>query len=220
VKPLLSRTSRLGLALLSLIALSGVLYWEAGRLRNQAAHLSADMASVDRARAEALATAARDREQLLQALTRKQAQNDRKIHLVVHRDSAYVALVRNGVRLRVMKAEVGAGRRVGVPPDTFLVTPPRGMQVVARRLGSKDRYEPPRWVWADRSLPVPGDLGGTGWLGDNSVVTASGTLVYAQPTEGPFADSSYVMPGAFRVAARDLAAIRESLAAGTRVYFY
>lgn len=220
MKPPISRTSLLGLALLSLTTVCGVLYWDAGRLRNEAAHLSADMASVDRARAEALATAARDREQLLEALTRKQARNDRKIHLVVNSDSAYVALVRGGVRLRVMRAEVGASRRVGVPPDTLLVTRPRGVQVVARRLGNTDRYEPPRWVWTDRSLPVPLDLGGISWLGDNSLVTASGTLVYAQPTEGPLSDSSYVMPGAFRLAARDLAAIRESLTAGTRVYFF
>ncbi len=220
MKPSLSRSTLLGLVLLSLAAVSGVLFWQAGRLRTEAAHLSADMASVERARTEALVSAARDSEQVLLALTRKQARNDSKLHVVVNSDSAYVALVRGGVRLRVMKAEVGARRRVGVPPDTLMVTPPKGVQVVARRLGSKDRYEPPSWVWADRSQPVPADPGGIGWLGDNAVVTASGTVLYSQPAEGPFADSSYVMPGAFRLAARDLAAIRESLTAGIRIYFY
>ena len=135
-------------------------------------------------------------------------------------DSSYVALVRGGVRMRVMKADVGVRRRVGVPPETLVVAPPKGLQIVSRRLGSKDRYEPPQWVWADRSQPMPADRGSVGWLGDYSVVTADGALLYAQPAAGPLADSSYVMPGAIRLASRDLAAIRESLTVGTRIYFY
>jgi hypothetical protein len=51
-------------------------------------------------------------------------------------------------------------------------------------------------------------------------VTTGGTLIYSLPTAGPLADSSYVLPGSLRVPAGDLAAIRENLFSGMRVYFF
>ncbi len=51
-------------------------------------------------------------------------------------------------------------------------------------------------------------------------MTSGGTLIYALPKTGPLADSTYVMPGSIRVPAADLAAIRENLSSGMRVYFY
>jgi hypothetical protein len=51
-------------------------------------------------------------------------------------------------------------------------------------------------------------------------VLSGGTLLYALPASGPLADSTYVMPGAIRLAVDDLRAIRENLSTGTRVYFF
>jgi hypothetical protein len=87
-------------------------------------------------------------------------------------------------------------------------------------LTASDRYELPAWVWVDRGLPVPAVRADTGWVGRGAIVTTGGTLIYSLPTAGPLADSSYVLPGSLRVPAGDLAAIRENLFSGMRVYFF
>jgi hypothetical protein len=51
------------------------------------------------------------------------------------------------------------------------------------------------------------------------VLLDDGTALYSRPREGPLADEGYVLPGAVRVAASDLSAIRENLIPGTPVFF-
>lgn len=178
------------------------------------------MSALDRARADAIVDAEADRSDLIVQLARRQSVGDDALHLAVSSESSFVALDRGGVRLRVMPATFGPERRVGIPPDTLLVTAPRGMRLLERRLVGADRFELPKWVWVDRGLPVPAERSGDGWLGDDALVTSGGTLIYSLPKTGPLADSTYVMPGAVRLKSSDLAAIRENITPGMRVYFF
>ncbi|MCC6241250.1 MAG: hypothetical protein IT353_00320 [Gemmatimonadaceae bacterium] len=216
------RVSRaaLGGALLVLVVINVALLYQGQRYRTETARLKAGMTSVERARAEAIIEADSNRSALLVQVARRQSSGDDAVHLAVSSESSFVALDRGTVRLRRMSARFGPERRVGVPPDTVWVASPRGLRTVERQLGAKDRFELPAWVWGDRRLPVPSERAGTGWLGAHALVLSGGAVIYSLPAEGPLADSSYVMPGAVRVAPADLAAIRDNLTGGVRVYFY
>lgn len=205
---------------MALIALDGFLLVKRQRYRAETARLRADMTALDRQRADAIVDAEADRSDLIVQLARRQSVGDEALHLAVSSESSFVALDRGGVRLRVMSATFGPERRVGIPPDTLVVAAPRGMRLLERRLTATDRFELPKWVWADRSLPLPADRAGEGWLGTDALVTSGGTLIYSLPKSGPLADSTYVMPGAVRLSASDLAAIRENITPGMRVYFF
>ncbi|MEO7521328.1 MAG: hypothetical protein ABIW79_05880, partial [Gemmatimonas sp.] len=104
--------------------------------------------------------------------------------------------------------------------DSTPIALPRGSRTIERLLGASDFFPLPGRAWTDRGQPVPDNRTVPGWVGTNAILTSGNTLIYALPTAGPLADTSYVMPGAVRVAAADLAAIRENLARGMTVYFY
>jgi hypothetical protein len=104
--------------------------------------------------------------------------------------------------------------------STVMMAIPRGVRAIQRLLTGGERYELPSWVWVDRGLPVPAVRADSGWVGRGAIITTGGTLIYSLPAAGPLADSSYVMPGSIRVPASDLAAIRENLSSGMRVYFF
>jgi hypothetical protein len=210
----------LTLVLVALAALDGFLLLKRTRYREETARLRTGMTSLERQRADAIVAADADRATLLIELLRRQAQGDEALHLAVNVDSAFVALDRGTARLRTMSAVIGPERRVGAPPDTMHAVVPRGMRVVERLLGKGDRYELPAWLWLDRGLPVPEVRSDSGWTGAQAIVTTGGVLIYSIPASGPLADSSYVMPGAVRVSAADLVAIRENLTTGTKVYFF
>lgn len=178
------------------------------------------MTALERGRADAILVADANRATLMVEVMRRQAQGDDAVHLAVNTDSGYVALDRGGARLRTMPALIGPERRVGVVPDTARVVVPRGLRTVERVLGASDIYRLPSWLWGDRGMAEPTDPAEPGWTGDHAIVTTGGTLLYALPDRGPLSDSTYVMPGAIRLNASDLRAIRENLTAGTRVYFY
>lgn len=190
------------------------------RYRDEVERLRAGMSELERKRTDAIVAADADKATVMLELMRRQAQGDDAIHLAVNTDSSFVALERGAARLRVMPAEIGAERRVGASPDTLRVVVPRGMRAIERLLTAGDRYALPGWLWTDRGLPVPADRSDRGWTGPAAIVTTGGTLLYSQPEAGPLSDSSYVMPGAIRLAERDLRAIRENLAPGVRVYFF
>jgi hypothetical protein len=214
------RSVLLGGLLLVLGAVDGVLLWRRAHYRDEIARLRAGMSDLERARADAIVAADADKAAVMVELMRRQAQGDDAIHLAINTDSAFIALERGAARLRVMPAEIGPERRVGTPPDTLRMVVPRGVRAVERLLTSTDRYPLPAWLWADRGLPRPEAGADGGWTGPAAIVTTGGTLIYSRPTAGPLADSAYVMPGAIRVAERDLRAIRENLVPGTRVYFF
>lgn len=210
----------LSLLLVAFLLLDGFLLVRRGRYREETARLRAGMSQLEQQRADAILAADADQATLMLEIMRRQAQGDEAIHLLVNTDSAFVALDRGGARLRTMPARIGPERRVGTAPDTVRVAVPRGLRVIERLLGGDEAWPLPSWLWADRGLALPAERSGPGWTGPAAIVMSGGTLLYALPASGPLADSSYVMPGAIRLAEADLRAIRENLSAGTRVYFY
>lgn len=234
--------------LLVVVAVDGLLVWRRARYRAETARLRAGMTEMERKQADAIIAAQRDEAGLMLELMRRQAAGDGQLHLAVSVDSGYVALDRGAARLRVMPARFGAEAAAApsVPaatpasptarssigkasapafaasaaPDSTQVALPRGARTIEQLLGSGDAFPLPRRVWTDRGQPVPDQRTVPGWVGSNAIVTSGNTLIYAMPTSGPLADSAYVMPGAVRVAAADLAAIRENLTRGMTVYFY
>jgi hypothetical protein len=214
------RTLLLVLLLLAIGLFDGFLLLRRSRYREESVRLRAGMSTLERARADAIVAAQADRAELMLELMRRQAVGDDGLHLAISTDSSYLALDRGSARLRQFSVEIGPARRVGVAPDTVHVAIPRGVRAVQRLLTASDRYELPAWVWVDRGLPVPAVRADTGWVGRGAIVTTGGTLIYSLPTAGPLADSSYVLPGSLRVPAGDLAAIRENLFSGMRVYFF
>ncbi len=214
------RTLFLVLLLVAIGLLDGFLLLRRARYRAESERLRAGMSEIERTRTDAIVSAQADRAELMLQLMRRQAEGDDALHLAISTDSSYVALDRGPARLREMRAEIGPERRVGVAPDTLHVAIPRGMRAVQQLLPSTATYELPAWLWADRGLPVPEQRADTGWVGADAIVTSGGTLIYSLPKTGPLADSTYVMPGSIRVPAADLAAIRENLSTGMRVYFY
>jgi hypothetical protein len=210
----------LSLIVLGLAALDGLLLYKRSRYREETDRLRAGMSSFERSRTDAIVAAEADRTGLMLQLARRQSFGDEALHLAVSSESSFVALDRGGVRLRTMPARFGPERRVGVPPDTLWVAAPRGMRLIERRLTATDRYELPAWLWVDRQLPAPAERWESGWTGVDALVASGGTLIYATPSAGPLADSTYVMPGAIRLDAADLKAIKDNVTPGMRVYFF
>ncbi len=206
--------------LLLLLAADAFLVWRRGRYAEETARLRAGMTDLERKRADAIVAAEADEATVMMELMRRQATGDDALHLAVSLDSSFVALDRGPARLRVMPARIGPAQTVGTDGDTSRVAIPLGKRTVERLIGSTDAYPLPRWVWSQRGQPVPETRASPGWTGVNAIVTSGGTLIYALPTSGPLADSSYVMPGAVRVSPIDLAAIRENLTRGMTVYFF
>ena len=214
------RTLLLVLLLLAIGLFDGFLLLRRSRYREESTRLRSGMSTLERTRADAIVSAQADRAELMLELMRRQAEGDDGLHLAISTDSSFLALDRGSARLRVITAEIGPERRVGLAPDTMHVAIPRGVRAIQRLLTGSDRYELPAWVWVDRGLPVPAVRADSGWVGRGAIVTTGGTLIYSLPASGPLADSSYVMPGSIRVPAGDLAAIRENLSSGMRVYFF
>jgi hypothetical protein len=218
-------TVRAGRLLLCIGLLGGVaaiatLISARSRYVRETTRLRAGMSAVERGRADALLQAASERDALLLQFVQRQAAGDDAVHLALDATAGTLALDRGAVRLRTMPVRIGAERRVGSPPDTLRIPVPRGLRRIERLLGPSDTLELPAWLWIDRGLPVPTVRHGAGWTGTGAILTSGGTLLYTLPTAGPLADSRYVMPGAVRLAPADFAAVRESLRAGLRVWFF
>ncbi len=214
------RTTLLSLLLLLTLAVDGVLLWRRQRYVDETVRLRAGMTDIERQTADAIVASSADQSGLMLELMRRQAEGDEALHLSVDTDSALVVLERGAAELRRFQVRVGAGRRVGIPPDTLQVSVPRGTRTIEQLLGAADRFELPTWLWADRGLPVPAERAASAWTGPDAIVTSGGTLIYSLPKDGPLADSSYVLPGAVRADATDLAAIRANLTLGMKVYFF
>jgi hypothetical protein len=214
------RTISLSLLLVAILAVDAFLLIKRQRYREETARLRDGMTALERNRADAIVAAEADRSELMLQLMRRQSLGDDALHLAVSSESSFVALDRGAVRLRTMSAQFGDAKRVGVPPDTLRISVPLGLRRVDRRLAATDSYELPAWVWHDRGLQPPAARALVGALGADAIVASDGTLFYALPKDGPLADSTYVMPGTIRLPARDLAAIRENITPGMKIYFY
>ena len=182
--------------------------------------LRSGMSDAERKRSDAILASKEKQLQMMMVLVRRQAKWDKEIHLAVSVDSGRMYLEREGALLREFPVEVGPARRVGLPPDTVHLAVPRGTRAVQSVLTDSSGWEMPRWIYADRGIPVPADRGVRGGLGPVGIVLDGGTLIYSFPREGPLNDSSYVLPGGIRARAEDLRAIVPNLTRGTTVYFY
>jgi hypothetical protein len=202
-----------GVLVLLLLALAGaewLLRDRRARYRAETVRLRAGMTALERARADALLAAEEDRGALALALIRRQAAGDAALHLAVSAESGYVALERGAVRLRRFPAEVAGDlvpEAAGRP-----VAPPRGLRHVERLVTAGDPAPDIPW-W-------PGEAPQARWPTPLAVVASGGVLIYARPDSGALAQPGRVLPGAVRVAAHDLAAIRASITPGMPVYFF
>ena len=206
--------------LVSLIAIDGWLVYQRIRYGREIARLRAGMTDQELRKADMVLAAEQNRMRVALELMRRQANLDKELHLSVAVDSGVMYLEREGALLREMPIDVGPEKRVGVAPDTLNIAAPRGARKVERVLGAKDRWEVPRWVYADRGLPVPDDRHVPGALGPGAIVLSGGAVIYAHPATGPLSDSSYVLPGGIRARAQDLRAIAPNLTPGMSVYLY
>jgi hypothetical protein len=208
-----------GLLVLAMLAVDVWAIMRRRRFDAEIDRLRASMSAIERQRADQIVSSERNKLRLAIALIRRQAQLERALHLSVALDSGAMFLEREGAMLREMPVVVGPERRVGTPPDTVRLAAPRGVRTVARVLTEADAWEVPDWVYGDRSMEPPEDRSVVGALG-TAIVLEGGAIIYAVPSSGPLADSTYVMPGAIRARAEDLRAILPNLRAGMRVYFY
>jgi len=190
------------------------------RYRAEIVRLRASMSALERDRADQIVASERDKLRIAMLLLRRQAQGEQDLHLAVAIDSGRMYLERDGVLLRAMRVEVAPERRVGAPPDTVRIAPPRGLRTVERVLSDSDRWEVPAWLYVDRGLSGDSARSLPGALGPVAVILDGGIVIYAMPGSGPLNDSGYVLPGALRASASDLRAILPNITAGMRVYFY
>ena len=214
------RTIILSLVLLATVVLDGALIQRRRRYVDETTRLRAGMTNIERQRTDAILTAEAEESGVMLELMRRQASADDALHLSINTDSSIAVFERSGAELRRFAVQVGPARRVGIPPDTLQVSIPQGTRTIERLLTASDAFDLPSWLWVDRGLPVAADRSAAGWTGPDAVVMSGGTLIYALPSAGPLADSTYVMPGAIRVSAADLAAIKANLTRGMKVYFF
>lgn len=190
------------------------------RYSSEVDRLRSGMTAAERNRADLLLETEENKFRVMLELIRRQWQGDKKLNLAISVDSGRMYLGREGAILREMRVAVGPEKTVGTSPDTVRMTPPRGQRTLERLLDGNDAWEVPRWVYIDRKLPVPENRKVKGALGPHAIVLNGGTVVYSLPSDGPLADSAYVMPGSIRAPAADLRAIAPNLEAGMAVYIY
>lgn len=189
------------------------------RYADEIGRLRASMSELERARSDQIMAQEENKLRLAVALIRRQAKLEGELHLSVALDSGAMVLEREGALLREMPVQVGSERRIGIPPDTVRLAAPRGVRTVAHVIDDTTAWEVPSWVYIDRGMAAPPERRFAGSLG-TAVILDGGAIIYAQPTTGPLADSTYVLPGAIRARAADLRAIRPNLTSGMRVYLY
>ena len=190
------------------------------RYRGEIRRLRAAMSDAERQHADLVVASEEHRVRVMLELVRRQARGDRELHLAVAVDSGRMYLEREGVVLRAMDIRIGPEKLAGTPPDTVRVVAPRGARTVARVLAAREAWEVPKWIFEDRGLPVPDNRAIPGALGRTGIVLNGGTVIYSMPSDGPLADSSYIVPGAILLTPRDMAAIAPNIVPGLSVYFY
>ncbi len=155
------------------------------------------------------------RERALVERLRRDARAQPGVALAIDLDSAHLTLLRDGLVLRRLPVTLGAATSQA---DAQALG--RGAFEVATVLGPKDRWEVPAWLFTERGLPVPDTTAIRGALGVAAVRLSDGPWIYALPTVGPLADSTYTMPGAIRAKAKDLASVTPNVTVGTPVYIF
>lgn len=208
------------LVLAGLIAVNTVLLANHRRYRSEVVRLREGMTDTERRRADLVLASETHRLRVALELVRRRARRDRELHLAVAVDSGKMYLERDGVVLREMSVRFGPSRIAGIPTDTTHLVTPRGTRTVTRILSSGDSWNVPAWVYADLGLTTPDSRRVSGALGPVGILLSGGTVVYARPTNGPLADSAYVLPGSVQADAADLRAIAPNITPGMKIYFF
>ena len=207
-------------ALVAFLAFDGWLIYKRVKYTNEVERLRSGMTEFERRQADMILEQDDNRLQVMIELIKRQAQGDKDLNLTVSVDSGIMYLQREGAKLREMQTVAGLEKTVGTPPDTVRLAVPRGTRTVERIIDGGDSWEVPEWVFTDRGLPVPEKRTMKGALGPAAIVLNGGTVIYSSPSEGPLADSSYVMPGSIRASAADMRAVAPNLKPGMKIYFY
>jgi hypothetical protein len=206
--------------LLALLAFDALLFRRRARYDAEIERLRLSMTTLERDRATEILSRERNKVRVAIELLRRQARAEQELHLSIALDSNVMYLERDGAVLREIPIDIGPERVVGSPPDTVRLATPRGERTIARVLGETDSTEVPAWVFVDRGVVAPEQRTIRSAFGPAAIVMQGGTLIYSMPSQGPLADSAYVMPGAVRARTEDLRAILPNLKPGLRVYFY
>lgn len=207
------------LGVLALLVADAALFYQRSQYRRASASARGAMTALEKQRADALIESKEARTALMLALVQQQASSEGRLNLSISLDDSSMDLQQDGSQLRAMHVEIGPELLVGKEPGAIKVTPPLGKRQVARVVDASYVWQAPAWLYTARGQGVPEDRGVRGGLGQLAVLLDDGTALYSRPREGPLADASYVLPGAVRVDAADLSAIRENLVPGTPVFF-
>jgi hypothetical protein len=210
----------MALGVLLLLAVDAALVYKRTQYRRESAAARGSMTALEKQRADALLESKEARAALMAALMQQQSLRESKLNLSISLDERSMTLQQDGSALREMPVEIGPELVLGREPGAIRVTPPLGKRQVARVVDGSHVWQAPAWVYEARGQAVPASPGIRGGLGEIAVLLDDGSALYSRPREGPLADESYVLPGAVRVDAADLKAIRENLGAGTPVYFF
>lgn len=214
------RNALIGLVIVALAA-NTILLARYFNYEQETARLREGMSKAQRERADAVIAAERHRIRVELELFRRQARGDKQLHLAVNVDSNRMVLEREGVVLREMNVRIGPERVPSARGDTTVISVSAlGRRTVEQRLSANSEWEVPSSTYRDRGIPVPDDRLVRGALGENAVILNDGLVVYAVPSKGPLADSSYVLPGSVQVSEADLKALAASIRPGMAVYFY
>jgi hypothetical protein len=210
----------MALGMLVLFAADAALLYKRSEYRRESGAARGSMTALEKQRADALLESKEARTALMAALVQQQSVRESKLNLSISLEESTMALQQDGSELRTMPVEIGPEVSVGQDPGAIKVTPPLGKRQVSRVVDDSYVWEAPEWVYSSRGQAVPASRAIRGGLGPLAVLLDDGTPLYSKPSEGPLAEESYVLPGAVRLEAADLKAIRVNLSAGTPVYFY
>jgi hypothetical protein len=209
----------MALALLAMLAIDGWLVYKRTAYSAEIQRLQANMSESERGKADLIVASEENKIRLGLELARRQARLDKRLHISIPVDSGRMYLEREGAILRVMPAEFGPERTIGVGEDTVKLVVPRGERTVQRVLDGGE-WTVPAWVYADRGVAPEPQRPLRGALGPVALILDGGVLVYSIPSVGPLADSAYVLPGSVRTSAADLRAILANVEPGMKVYFH
>jgi hypothetical protein len=211
----------LGVLLLLLVDVG--LLVKRSQYRRESAAARGSMTTLEKERADAFIGSKEARGALMLALVRQQSLNEKRLSLSISLEEGTMDLRREGSQLREMRVEIGPEATVGQEPGAMKVTPPLGRRHVVRVVDGSHVWHAPAWFDVHRGQgghAAATRRGISGGLGPIAVLLDDGTALYSRPGVGPLADDAYVLPGAVRVEAADLEAIRENLGPGTPVYFF
>jgi hypothetical protein len=210
----------MALGVLLLLALDVGLLFTRSEYRRESAAARGSMTTLERERADGLLGSREARGALMLALVRQQSLSEKKLSLSISLEEGTMDLRRDGSQLREMRVQIGPEATVGLEPGAMKVTPPLGKRHVVRVVDGSHVWHTPAWFPAHRGQGIPTSRLSPGGLGTIAVLLDDGTALYSRPQAGPLADDAYGLPGAVRVEAADLQAIRENLGPGTPVYFF